>query len=244
LRKLVETYLSEFSETSKAVAVADIEKVAAVLYQAWLGEKQVFTFGNGGSASTASHFASDLSKLGVKAYCLNDNQARVTAITNDSGFGKLYVEQLESRFNGGDIVVGFSVHGGIGEDRAGKWSQNLLLAIDYAKVHNGKSIGIVGFEGGIMRKICDASIKVNVLSTPIVESWHLGLAHLLCECLKAKQGLSYEIKPVKSCCKCHRIQDFENTVCLSCGHPEFDIVAGVIGNIEDVKKRDNFKGTD
>ncbi|GAH03318.1 unnamed protein product, partial [marine sediment metagenome] len=143
MKKLVKAYLSEFAETSKSIAVADIEKVAAILYQAWLNEKQVFTFGNGGSASTASHFASDLSKLGVKAYCLNDNQARVTAITNDSGFEKLYVEQLEGRFNEGDVVVGFSVHGGVGKDKAGKWSQNLLLAIDYAKVHGGKSIGIV-----------------------------------------------------------------------------------------------------
>jgi D-sedoheptulose 7-phosphate isomerase len=231
LRKLIETYLEEFAEGKNDVKVSDIKKVAVILNDAWVYGKQVFICGNGGSASTASHFASDLAKIGLRAFCLNDNISRVTAITNDSGWDKLYVEQLESLFRIGDILVAFSVHGGVGKDKADAWSQNLLQAIEYANTHGGTTVGIVGFEGGIMRKVCDVSVKVNVHSTPIVESWHLGIAHLLCECLKET-----EVKPVKSCRKCGRIQPFGNKVCIECGNDSFYIVAGILGNIEDLKR--------
>lgn len=230
LKKLIEDYLKAFNEPN--VKIADIEKSAIILLEAWNYGRRVFTCGNGGSASTASHFTSDLLKIGVDAYCLNnDNISRLTAITNDSGWEQMYVEQMEGRFNPGDVIVGFSVHGGVGEDKAGEWSQNLLKAIDYAKTHGGKSIGIVGFEGGVMRKVCDASVKINVLSTPLVESWHLGIAHLLCELIKAST-----VRPVKVCRSCGRIQIYETNVCMDCGGFTFDQVAGVFGNIEDLKR--------
>jgi D-sedoheptulose 7-phosphate isomerase len=228
LKKLINSYLNEMAEPN--VKVEDIEKVAKILLEAWIYNKQVFTCGNGGSASTASHFTSDLLKVGVKSYCLNnDNISRLTAITNDSGWEQMYVEQLEGMFNPGDVIVGFSVHGGVGEDKAGEWSQNLLKAIDFAKTHGGKSVGIVGFEGGVMRKICNASVKINVLSTPIVESWHLGIAHLLCELLRTSVKL-------KMCLDCNRIQFAENVSCIGCGGNKFARVAGSFGNTEDLER--------
>ena len=183
MKKIIETYLNEFTNWQISRAIEDIERVLVILNEAWVYGSQIFTCGNGGSASTASHFASDLAKVGLKSFCLNDNVARATALINDSGWDRLYLEQLELLFKPKDILIAFSVHGGVGQDKADKWSQNLVLAIDYAN-QTGKSIGIVGFDGGIMRKICTASIKVNLYSTPLVESWHLGIVHLLCECLK------------------------------------------------------------
>jgi D-sedoheptulose 7-phosphate isomerase len=237
LKKLIENYLNEFAEAKDSIFIKDIEKVYHILLEAWLYGRWVFICGNGGSASTASHFASDLSKVGLKVYCLNDNPARTTALVNDSGWGRLYIEQLENRFNPKDVLVAFSVHGGIGEDKGGKWSQNLLQAIEYAQTHGGKAIGIVGFEGGIMRKVCDASIKVNVLSTPYVESWHLALCHLLCECLE-----NGEVRPNKACRDCGMVVPYKDSCCPYCHSDRFYLVAGMIGNVEDLK-RDNIKST-
>jgi len=190
---LIQNYLSEVTKVAQAILVADIDKAIELLFDAWKRGSRVFTCGNGGSASTATHFACDLvkttatpDKRGFKAECLNDNIPLMLALINDDGFDDLFYEQLRTKFQKGDVLICISVHGGVGKDKAALWSQNLLKAIKYAKDEGGKTIGFSGFDGGPMKEIADACIVVPTNSTPQVESFHLALEHLICSCLRQK----------------------------------------------------------
>ncbi|MCL0036322.1 SIS domain-containing protein [Dehalococcoidia bacterium] len=192
-REFIESYLSEVRKVAKAISVADIDRAIELLFEAWKNGSQVFTCGNGGSASTATHFACDLAKTttvpgkrGFKTECLNDNIPLMLALINDDGFDNLFFEQLKTKFGEGDVLICISVHGGAGKDKAGLWSQNLLKAMKYARNKGGKTIGFSGFDGGPMKEIADACIVVPIDSTPQVESFHLALEHLICSCLRQK----------------------------------------------------------
>jgi len=192
-KDFIQNYLSESRRVAEAISVADIDRAVELLFEAWEKGKQVFTCGNGGSASTATHFASDLAKTTIvddkkrfKAYCLNDNIPLTSAIINDEGFDNLFYEQLKNLFEKGDVLICISVHGGAGRDKAGLWSQNLLKAMKYVQENEGGTIGLSGFDGGPMKKMADACIVVPINSTPQVESFHLVLEHLICSCLRQK----------------------------------------------------------
>jgi len=192
-RQYIRNYLKETREITKLISVDAIDKAVEMLFDAWKNGNHVYTCGNGGSASTATHFACDLikttavaGKRGLKAECLNDNVPLVLALINDDGFDNLFSEQLKTKAQDSDILICISVHGGSGEDKAGLWSQNLLKAMSYMQEINGKTIGLSGFDGGAMKEIADVSIVVPVKSTPHVESFHLVLEHLICSCLRQK----------------------------------------------------------
>lgn len=189
----IKSYLADIKRISDSVSIADIEKVIDILFEAWQKKKQVFTCGNGGSASTATHFTCDLAKsaapegkLGFKTECLNDNIPLMLALINDNGFDNLFYEQLRVKFQPGDVLICISVHGGAGKDKASMWSQNLLKSMRYARETGGKTIGFSGFDGGPMKEIADACIVVPANSTPLVESFHLVLEHLIVFRLKEK----------------------------------------------------------
>jgi D-sedoheptulose 7-phosphate isomerase len=189
--KFVKDYLIEAELTIRRVSQVDILNVMALLYTAWENGNQVFIAGNGGSASTATHFACDLAKFTVvngkrrfRVYCLNDNIPLVSALTNDLGWENVYYEQLRNLMNTGDVLVVISVHGGSGADQAGLWSQNLLKAAKYVQEHGGKVVGLAGFDGGALRQVADACIVAPANSTPQVEGFHAVLTHLICAGLK------------------------------------------------------------
>lgn len=192
-KDFIKNYFNDMRMITENISFEDIDKVIELLYDAWKRNRRVFTCGNGGSASTATHFACDLAKGTIvgdksrfKVLCLNDNIPLVSALINDDGFDNLFYEQLKSNFEKGDVLVCFSVHGGAGKDKAGLWSQNLLKAMKYAKDNGGRTIGFSGFDGGPMKDIADACITVPANSTPQVESFHLALEHLITNCLKQK----------------------------------------------------------
>jgi len=184
-------YLAEVSKIASDLDRSDIDRAIGILYSAWKGDNQVFVIGNGGSASTATHLASDLNKWvsdeadrKFRAFALVDNIPLVSALTNDNGWGEVYVEQLRNFFRKGDVLVAISVHGGSGSDRAGPWSQNLLKAVKYVKDNGGKVVGLSGFDGGMLKKAADACVVVPAGSTPHVEGMHSVLAHLMSEQLR------------------------------------------------------------
>jgi len=192
-KQYIENYLTETAKITKLVSVDEVDKAVELLFDAWKNGNHVYTCGNGGSASTATHFACDLAKTteaagkrGLKAECLNDNVPLVLALINDDGFDNLFSEQLKTKAQEGDILICISVHGGSGRDRAGLWSQNLLRAMSYMQDIGGKTIGLSGFDGGAMKDIADVSIIVPADSTPQVESIHLVIEHLVCSCLREK----------------------------------------------------------
>ena len=189
----IKNYLTEIQEIATNMSLEDIDRTIELLYDAWENGNQVFLCGNGGSASTATHFACDLAKTTTidgrdrfKVECINDNIPLMLALVNDDGFDNLFIEQLKAKFREGDIVICISVHGGAGRDKAATWSQNLLKAMIYAQENGGKAIGFSGFDGGPMKDIADACIVIPANSTPLVESYHLAIEHLICSNLRVK----------------------------------------------------------
>jgi len=189
----IKNYLTEIQEIATNMSLEDIDRTIELLYDAWENGNQVFLCGNGGSASTATHFACDLAKTTIidgrdrfKVECINDNIPLMLALVNDDGFDNLFIEQLKAKFREGDIVICISVHGGAGRDKAATWSQNLLKAMIYAQENGGKAIGFSGFDGGPMKDIADACIVIPANSTPLVESYHLAIEHLICSNLRVK----------------------------------------------------------
>lgn len=192
-KDFINKYFAEMNKIISNMPIEDINKVIEALFKAWKNGNKVFTMGNGGSASTAAHFACDLSKVTIvenkkrfKVMCLNDNMPLVSALINDNGWSEIYAEQLKNHFEKGDIAIAFSVHGGSGKDKAGAWSQNLLKAMQYAKDNGGMAIGFSGFDGGAMKDLANICVVVPFNSTPHVESFHLVLEHLITFCLLEK----------------------------------------------------------
>jgi D-sedoheptulose 7-phosphate isomerase len=189
--EFVRDYLVELEAVTKRVSQEDICSAMALLLEAWKNDKQVFVAGNGGSASTATHFTCDLAKFTAvgdkrrfRVVCLNDNIPLVSALTNDLGWENIYYEQLRNLMNIGDYLVLFSVHGGSGADKAGLWSQNLLKAAKYVQENGGKVIGFSGFDGGALKQMANACIVAPANSTPQVEGFHVVMTHLLCDGLR------------------------------------------------------------
>ena len=193
----VRDYLAELGRVIQHIPTERIDRVIDVLFECWRAGKTVYLMGNGGSASTATHFACDLAKCTIvpgksrlKALSLVDNVPLVSAWINDSGFASIFAEQLEPWLNEGDVLIGVSVHGGSGEGDAGPWSQNLVRAIRLAQERRARVVGFSGFDGGPMKQMADVCIVVPVdrepLGTPLVESLHVALHHLICTALRQR----------------------------------------------------------
>jgi len=185
-----EGYIADFlggvEKICKTIDRTAIDRFTEKLFQAWEEDRQVFLIGNGGSASTASHLACDLNKCTafpgkrrMRAHALVDNLPLVSALTNDDGWDQVYVEQLKNFYRPGDVILGISVHGGKGKDKAGQWSQNLLKAMDYVRQNEGTVLGFAGFDGGAFREVCDECLIVPYDTTPHVEAFHVVLHHLI-----------------------------------------------------------------
>lgn len=162
--------LKEVIKTLRKIPEDDVQKFARELYLSC--HKRIWIIGNGGSASTASHFASDLASLGFDVICLTDNVSRLTALTNDFGWDTVYMKQCQ-HMKSGDILIAISVHGGRG------WSNNLVLATKFATNRGAKTLSLVGHDGGQLAEISAFSIIVPSDSTPIIEGIHCVLTHVI-----------------------------------------------------------------
>lgn len=190
---LTKSFLADIKTACDLISRDAIESTVDALYDAWKKGHRVFVIGNGGSASTATHLACDLAKnvtgrekRGLKAMSLNDNIPLVSALTNDEGFENIFTEQLRTWLEKDDVLIAISVHGSAGRDRGGAWSQNLAKAIEFAKSRGATTIGITGFDGGIMKKMVDVWINTPANETFEVEPLHVLVHHLICQCLKRR----------------------------------------------------------
>ena len=134
-----------------------ISRFADLLLESRENKSTTFFLGNGGSASTASHFVNDVS-LGsrqfekpFRAISLCDNQAVITAIANDDGYENIFLQQLQTLATAGDTIVCISASGN---------SKNLIKAIEYAKENNIYVVGLTAFDGGYLKENCDLNIHV------------------------------------------------------------------------------------
>ena len=175
--KFINSYLARFAETLSKIDKAQINAFINALEDARARGAQIFTMGNGGSASTASHFVCDFNKglsYGFSAprykfICLNDSLPSLTAYSNDVSYEDAFLEQLKNFFRAGDVVVGISGSGN---------SKNVLKAIEYANANGGISVGLTGYNGGELKKIAQISVHVPIDDMQVAEDAHMMLDHL------------------------------------------------------------------
>lgn len=171
-------YLEEHQRVASAFSLEGVDRIADVLLKAHELGRTVFIFGNGGSAALASHLACDLGK--GTAYCnggtrlrvmsLGDNLAMLTAWANDFSYEDVFAEQLRNFVQPGDIAFAISGSGS---------SKNVLNALRTAREAQATTVGITGFEGGLMRDLCDVCAIVPSNDMQIIEDLHLVIAHSL-----------------------------------------------------------------
>ena len=170
-------YLQAEIEIIKTLDTNAIDTAMNIILDTYEAEKNIYIFGNGGSAATASHFTNDfnkgISELVEKKFrfiCLNDNIATVMAIANDIGYDEVFRFQLRGRLSPGDLLIAISGSGN---------STNVINAVKYAKAHENIVIGLTGFDGGNLKRLCDVSLHVPISSMQITEDIHMVFDHLM-----------------------------------------------------------------
>ena len=181
-------YLEMEKQTLEALDRDTIKAVLDALMETYQAEGTIYVFGNGGSATTASHMANDFNK-GVSEYvdrkfrfcCLNDNVATMLSIANDIRYEEIYRFQLIHKLQPKDLVIGISGSGN---------SANVINAVSYAKEQGVKTIGFCGFSGGKLKEIADYSFYVALDSMKVVEDLHLMMNHLLMYAVEKILGIT------------------------------------------------------
>jgi len=182
----IENYLEMERKVLKNLPKEDISRVMNVLETARLNGNRIFVCGNGGSASTASHYECDFNK-GVSCNqeikydfeCLNDNVPTMMAIANDIGYDDIFVIPLHNKLNKGDVVIGISGSGN---------SENVVRALAYANEMNAETVAICGYSGGKIKQLAKYNIHVKIDNMQIVEDVHLMLDHLMMYILSGAQN--------------------------------------------------------
>lgn len=182
MRNEVLNYLETLSKTLNDLQVDEIVEVANTFIKARDTGKTIYTMGNGGSGSTASHIVCDIIKgcsygkeRKFKIICLNDNIPTVLAYANDISYDVIFEEQLKNLLHEGDVVLGISGSGN---------SKNIINAINYANLRKATTIGFTGYDGGILKKISKLSVNVGVNDMQISEDIHVVTLHILYKLLE------------------------------------------------------------
>lgn len=160
-----------------------VDAVVDVLMRASRAGNTIFICGNGGSAATATHFGCDLAKRPIvegqprfRVVALTDNNALMTALSNDIGYDQVFAEQLLSLVRAGDVLIGISGSGN---------SANVINAVAVAKAAGATTIGFCGYDGGKLKQAVDVAVHVDYANMAMVEDVHLMLEHAICEKLRA-----------------------------------------------------------
>ena len=155
-----------------------VAQIIQKLRTAMQEDRQIFVFGNGGSAANASHFATDLGKgasdkLGkrFRVLSLADNVSWLTALGNDYAYEDVFVRQLHNYAKPGDIAMSLSVSGN---------SPNCVKALEWAKANGLQTIALVGGKRGRMAEIAEQTIVINDTHYGRVEDVQMGICHVLC----------------------------------------------------------------
>lgn len=173
----ISDYFNLLKSSLDKVSKEDLSQLMNLMNKARDEKKTVFICGNGGSASTASHYCCDFNK-GISSdqqskfrfICLSDNVPSMMAYANDFNYEEIFVGPLKNLFSPGDYVIGISGSGN---------SMNVVKAIQYANENGGTSIGITGFDGGKVMKLSKYNLHVPVNNMQISEDIHMIFDHCM-----------------------------------------------------------------
>lgn len=176
-KKQIKDYVELEKKILDSLPVEDINRVMNALEQARVSGKRIYTCGNGGSASTASHLECDFNKgisydqtIKYDIECLSDNVAMMMAIANDIGYDDIFVVPLKNKMKPGDILIGISGSGN---------SENVIRAFKYANEIGAETIAFTGYSGGKLKEMAKYNIHVAVENMQITEDIHLVLNHMM-----------------------------------------------------------------
>lgn len=171
-------YLAAQKTAHDSIPLDGVATLIEKLRDALNHDRQIFVFGNGGSAANASHFATDLGKgssdkVGkpFRVLSLNDNVSWLLALGNDYAFDEVFVRQLRNYGKPGDIALGISVSGN---------SPNCVKALQWAKANGLYTVALVGAKRGRMADIADQVLAINDTHYGRVEDAQMGICHMLC----------------------------------------------------------------
>lgn len=192
----INNYIDNLKLCLENIDRTEIDLFIKLLLQARDDGRSIYIMGNGGSASSASHFCCDFNK-GIsynqdkkfKMICLNDNVATMLAYANDISYDDIFVEQLKNFLSKGDIVIGISGSGN---------SKNIIKAIEYANSNGGVTIGLTGYNGGVLRQIAKYSVNAKINDMQISEDIHMILCHMTYSILMNGYGATHSIKELLS----------------------------------------------
>ena len=186
-RDKIKGYLEKEKEVIDNLDIRMINMVYSVLDDALQNRRRVYTMGNGGSGSTASHMVNDFNKAIFKSIgnvfdfkCLNDNIPTILAVANDIGYDEVFSYQLNNRLTSDDIVIAFSGSGN---------SKNIINAVEYAKACGAIVVGFTGYDGGKLKKLSNYTIDTNIDNMQITEDIHLMVEHLLISMFYQNYGI-------------------------------------------------------
>jgi D-sedoheptulose 7-phosphate isomerase len=174
---MIRNYIEGLQTVIGALPVEEIGEVVRVLMEAKMKRRQVFIMGNGGSASTASHFASDLIRNThqFRVISLTDNVPSMTAIANDQSYNDVFLFPLVSMCSPRDVVIAISASGR---------SKNVLRAVEFANQVSARTVGMTGFDGGSLGKIANIHVHVSCDVIEQVEDAHLAICHMVAKELR------------------------------------------------------------
>lgn len=187
MNQWIADYLKAQKAAHDSIPVGAVAQLIGKFRLALNEDRQIFVFGNGGSAANASHFATDLGKsssdkLGkrFRVLSLNDNVSWMTALGNDYAYEDVFVRQLMNYGKPGDLVLTMSVSGN---------SPNLVKAIDWAKQNGLHTVALVGGKRGQLAKLADQAIVIDDTHYGRVEDAHMGICHMICYAFMEIPGL-------------------------------------------------------
>lgn len=178
MQSWLENYQRSQHAALQSVSMAQVDRIVTLLTQCLREDRQIFAFGNGGSACNCSHFATDLGKGAsdktgkrFRITSLNDNVSWMTAISNDCAYEDIFYYQLQNFGRPGDLVISLSVSGN---------SPNCVKGLEWAKKNGLKTVALVGAKRGRMAEIADEVIVVNDTHYGRVEDAQMTICHMLC----------------------------------------------------------------
>ena len=188
MKTWLQDYIAAQHRALDSVPLDGIAQATETVRTAWREDRQIFAIGNGGSAASASHFATDLGKGSSDAagkrfriLSLTDNVPWMTALGNDYSFEDIFVRQLQNFARPADVLIAASVSGG---------SPNLVKAFTWAKEHGMRTIALVGAKRGALAGLAEQAIVVDDTHYGRVEDVHMHVFHMICYAFMEKPAAS------------------------------------------------------
>jgi len=174
----INRYLQQQKAALDSIPQEAVGRIVDRFRAALAEDRQIFVFGNGGSAANASHFITDLGKgasdkIGRRFRCLsiNDNVSWITALGNDYAYEDVFVRQLENYARPGDLVMVMSVSGD---------SPNVVKAVEWAKGAGVFTVALVGGKRGRLAQLADLPVVIDSHHYGRVEDAHMAICHMVC----------------------------------------------------------------